>query len=76
LGISQRGNGAFHRSFRLPPVTAAEAAIALMMNTVFQITPRRAENALRGKRIAADRGQAIPDGDPRPVRPESGTCRP
>ncbi len=73
---SERHDGAFHRSFRQPPVSAAEAATALMMNSVFQITPRRAENALRGQRIAADRGQAIPDGDPRPVLPESGSCHP
>lgn len=74
--IGQRDDGTFHRSFRLPPVTAAEAAIALMMNTVFHIMPRRADNALRGQRIAVDRGQAIPDGDPRPVLPESGSCHP
>ncbi|MBN8186945.1 Hsp20/alpha crystallin family protein [Salipiger thiooxidans] len=40
-GASERHDGAFRRSFRLPPVTAAEAAIALVMNSVFQITPRR-----------------------------------
>lgn len=71
--ISERDDGASRRSFWLPPVTAAEAAIALMMNSDFQITPRRAENALRGQRIAVGRGQASPDGDPRPVLPESGT---
>ena len=74
--ISERDDGAFRRSFRLPPVTAAEAASARIMDGVFQVAPRRAENALRGQRIAVDRGQAIPDGDPRPVLPESGSCHP
>ncbi|NIY97566.1 hypothetical protein HC022_15340 [Salipiger sp. HF18] len=73
---SDTHDGAFRGLSRLPPVTDATSASARMKDGVLWTTSRRAEYALRGQRIAVGRGQAILDGDPRPVLPESGSCRP